>query len=428
MFKRIVITLVVRVIKILPDNIAVDFIKYLASVKEWLVINVISEMSRDEVKKKAHGYAMHCQIMRDEEVSIYEYKNLDSARYETICFPCVYGMSNGGEISLYKPDIVLYRFKNSIFHPLSDIIRVGDKAYWDKSYYPQFKQTIPIDIDLIAYNYKYDYVLIKKYDEYKKIKIGFSLAGVHVNSWGHFIGKFLPKIIALDSIKDNGVVVILPNHVDSHIKIFVKACLSSYNNIELEIVDSNVPVLCDILYYCSSPSYIADHATYIHPSSIHISRFAIEAIYRLSKMVSSGEKKRQTKKVFIARDTQRNVTNYDEIMQYFRGLGFQVVCPHLMSFNDKIELFAGVTHICGPGSSGILNIIFCHNKVKVLELSNMPRTIDLYRSAFQVEPFCHSFYLVTGEDEMPYGIHSSYSIPLEKIKRFISESDYLSAL
>lgn len=377
-----------------------------------------SETKLDLCDAKEYGYL---SLEYLESVKLF---TVAKKRMEELMLPVVFGLSDGGSYSASFDEISVYMFRDAEFYPYSDFIRVGDKVFWDKASKPQLSMIAPSDKDLISHTN--NRVLLKNGVAETHIKCGFALTGVHVNSWGHFIGNFLPKIAALESISESELQVLLPSNVDSHIQEVVEYCVRQHGSFKIIFVPPEKKIRCEKLFYCSSPSFIADHALFMHLSFVNISRFSKSKVYEYAKSLKKDRVVGHRKKLFIARNSSRNIKNYQEIETFFSGLGFYIVQPHLLSLDDKISLFSGATHIAGPGSSGFLNMIFCQSGARALVFNNFSRTLDLYDDLLRDQSlFAHDVTVLIGVDTLPGNIHSEFTIDIDTIKNCIDKIGFL---
>jgi len=82
------------------------------------------------------------------------------------------------------------------------------------------------------------------------------------------------------------------------------------------------------------------------------------------------------KKIYITRDdvlmrgvlSSRSPSNEDEVREFLKTQGFDVVCLTGMSVQDQANLFNRAKVIIGPHGAGFANIIFCQKGAKLLEL------------------------------------------------------------
>ncbi len=365
-------------------------------------------------------------LLTPQEEQTFKHKILDPECFEVMRLPVVHGLSKGGSLSLYKKEITLFRFDNAIFHPFSDVIRINDRAYWDKLSRPQLAKTIFQDKDIVRLDVESNKIFLKSYPVGTKIDVGFGLCGVHVTSWGHFIGNFLPKIVALESIKDeSNIKIIVPDTVDDHIRELVTRSLKLIGDFEVVYVKNNLLVECRKIYYCNAPSFIADHAAYITSADTQITTYSVDAIRKFVDNIVRTIDPGTTRRLYIGRRGIRNLINAKEVEDYFVAKGFTIVFPHLLSFDDKVELFSNASHVCGPGSSGFQNIVFCKPGTKILTFTNYACGQDAYSFAFGARDFELSICILTGVGPKSGSPHDSYTISLDKIRDCLRDTKFL---
>lgn len=356
-------------------------------------------------------------IFKPEESAVYNSEILKDSCFESIHMPKVWGVSKGGSISVYERAVVLYKFCNAEITPISDFIRVGDAVYWDKSHRFQLVKTLVQDQDLVYYDKEAGYVFLVNTIKKVRLDIGFSMCGVHMTSWGHFVGNFLPKLASLTNIHNcEDVTIILPKSVDAHIKEMVTITAQNYGVNKIIFIEDSEAVVCKQLYYCSGPSFVVDHADYIQPYDQHLSDWALSKIRVITAIPPfHSEVSNTSSKLFIGRRGYRMLKNWEEVEQYFIQNGFEVIFPHQLSLMDKISKFSNATHICGPWSSGFANVIFCKPGTKILAFCNIARIMESFLSDIADGEFNFDATLLIGDEDLPAGPHQAYSIPLEKI-------------
>lgn len=73
------------------------------------------------------------------------------------------------------------------------------------------------------------------------------------------------------------------------------------------------------------------------------------------------------KKIVIVRKNNRSIP--ENIMLFLLKNGYTPVELEDMSVQDQVNLFAGITHVVGVQGAGFVNLIYCSQGVKSLELS-----------------------------------------------------------
>ena len=174
-------------------------------------------------------------------------------------------------------------------------------------------------------------------------------------------------------------------------------------------------------------SYLSDHVGYISPADSIIPKLITDSIkknlidhYSNIDIIKNEKKNNNEEKLYIARGGQRNIINSIEIEKYFVEKGYLVISPHKVTLYEKIRLFRNASIIVGPMSSGFTNTIFCKKGTKVLMFSNFQRIFEPYWGYF-AKGFDIDITAVTGNDISPNDPHSSYTVPLGKIKSACDE-------
>ena len=87
--------------------------------------------------------------------------------------------------------------------------------------------------------------------------------------------------------------------------------------------------------------------------------------------VEAHPKTRPHSKVYISRRMAlgRQVINERELEQSLTRLGFRIAVTETMSYAEEVRLFSEAEIIVGAGGSGLSNVIFCRDKVKVVEIA-----------------------------------------------------------
>ena len=134
-------------------------------------------------------------------------------------------------------------------------------------------------------------------------------------------------------------------------------------------------------------------------------------------------KKNKFEKIFLGRSPKytkntRTLINYDEVHNYFLSLGFIDVEGSILSLEEKAEIFYHAKEIVALHGSATMNFLFC-NQAKCMVLGNYRFATDPVTYPFIREKIL-SYVYVTGQDENSE-YHSSYYIPLEKIKKVYQE-------
>lgn len=349
-------------------------------------------------------------------------KTIKEDGIEKATFMKVYDLVVSGELYFKSPQINLMKYENSEIFPSSDFILCQNGVIWEKFHTPQFTKIIPRDNNLLKV--EDNQIFIKKPKRYIKVKVGYSMCGVHSNVWSHFLVQYLPKLYLIpDIIKTTGQkpTIILPKYSDPHIHEIVYTYLKKID--VLDIVELNIgeSAVCETLYHVRNTAWVSDHVEYISPADSIIPKFVAESLkknliadFDFMDEEKSRQSNMRTDKIYIGRTGGRNMLNSVEVQEYFVQKGFVVVEPHKLALQEKIKLFKNAAVIVGPLSGGFTNVVFCKQGTKVIEFTNFQRIFEPY-GGFLADNFGVDFMTITGVDEYPNEPHSSYTVPLSKI-------------
>lgn len=80
--------------------------------------------------------------------------------------------------------------------------------------------------------------------------------------------------------------------------------------------------------------------------------------------------RRPARKLLVSReDSQwRRIGNHDEVANFLKPLGFDVIVPGLLPFAEQVAAFRDATHIVAPHGAGLANMLFCAPGTQVLEV------------------------------------------------------------
>jgi hypothetical protein len=346
------------------------------------------------------------------------------ASIETTYVTKVYNFTPNGSIDYFYPQISVRKYTNAKIFGDSDFIVLNEGAIWTKFFTYQWTKLIPLDESLL----KVDNGII--FFKHRKIKYVvdhcISLCGVHCDIWAHFLLQYLPKIYEVKNILskiNQCLTIILPVYKDDHVRFIVYDYLSKIENIKIIEIDKDVSIFCNNFYFIDNASFLADNGTYSNPSDVIIPLITMEnlRINLIEKYIYQFGiiQKKPFRKIFIGRKGNRSMINNEEIEFYFKNQNYEIIYPHLLSFEQKVQIFYESSIIVGPGSSGFLNLIFCQPHTKILLFTNYQRISDNGLSSLATY-FKINLLTVIGKDK-DNSIHSSYSIPLETIKSALEE-------
>lgn len=111
------------------------------------------------------------------------------------------------------------------------------------------------------------------------------------------------------------------------------------------------------------------------------------------------------KLVFITRKNAfqgRRLDNEESIIKLIKNYGFEIFELEVLSFREQVELFSKASVVLAPHGAGLTNMLFCHPKVKIIELFNPNYMQNVYMILASLMNF--DYYYLTGE-----GYNKSYN-------------------
>lgn len=196
---------------------------------------------------------------------------------------------------------------------------------------------------------------------------------------------------------------------DSHIIRMIEDAINIYPSMELVFVPVNVEVHARSLFYVVNDSYIADEAAIQSITHVRLSDSTVDYILNFYNTNYKHISKNFSRRLFIGRTGSRSISNYDEVLNLFNLFGFEEVFPHLLTFDEKIQVFSEAEFISGPLSSGFANVLFAPNVKSVLTLTNCTRHFDSYISKLSHTMNFRSVHYL-GRQLNPFFVDSEFEI------------------
>ena len=338
-------------------------------------------------------------------------------------YPPLYGHTKEKYMDILTPSQYAILIPNASINADSDVVITSDGVYWDKYNEEEFMTfAMPSDCNLI--HYTNDSVWLKPTINKEYIKgTSLSLLGVWSYHWCHFFLQFASKLFYAgeNGLLNQEVTVIVNERADANIIQLVNDYLKSFPSAKMVMAKRNTEIICEnvICIPTAFPNFNVgrfrlDYPYIIPQHSIdRISKYAVDPYIKETK-----GKPARFEKIFLTRksssNSARNLTNYDEIHDYFKSLGFVDIEGAGMDLYEKADVFYHAKEIVGPHGASWQNLMFC-NGARCLVFTNY-RFVDDTCGYTQVRDKIHSWLNVAGQDENDQ-YHSNYYIPLEKIKK-----------
>lgn len=89
-----------------------------------------------------------------------------------------------------------------------------------------------------------------------------------------------------------------------------------------------------------------------------------------------------SRKTFTSKGGYRGLVNEDELIASMTMLGFKVVEPELLKFEDQIRIFASADVVVGLAGAAMFNTIFCKPGTSVLSIESTTRFVMKHANLF----------------------------------------------
>lgn len=375
----------------------------------------------DKVQFKI-GRFKKSRIVRPETEGVKVY-TVKEPTIEQVPINKVYGFIKDGSFSVEYPEINLWKFKNATVVGRTDFVFLeSGNVYWKKYFAYNYSKNFPLD--KLYYCEKDGFVYTRKSKGSLHVEKAFSLLGVHAQIWSHSLSEYFTKISVIDkALVDckTKITVLVPNYTDQQLKQIMYAALEEFKNIEVLVVYDEIAVTADVLYYMDRPTTFTDHEFSVSIGDDVQPKVVADIIKEklVKPTLSKIDCTRKPIKLYLPRrGFGRNVTNFQELEDYFKSEGFVFMEePHKMSLEEKVAMFNSAEVIVGPFGSAFSNIIFCKPNTKMLLFSNFSRHYEAWLCMHQ-KYFDLKLLWVTGFDDKTARnlSHCSYYVPIEKVK------------
>lgn len=350
-------------------------------------------------------------------------RTIQGRTWNTMYTPEIFELSKERTITAIYPELEFYRIPNAVISLESDVIRTNDTAWWDKYNDEDFVSLAqPRDKNVVRFDKSSIIVSRKLRKEYIHGNV-ISLIGVFSSAWSHFLFEFVCKLyFAGESGLLNQKVTLLTNEYhDENIEYILSNYLKDYPLVNRIILKKNKDYYCDTLFAmrCTGTNY--NEAKVFWDYRLIIPKIVIDRLHQyVSNPLISKVKDNQSKykKLFLARHSNRKLTNNNEVEAYFKEQGFFFVEGFELSIEEKVDLFYHADIIVGLHSSAWQNIIFCNNAKCLMFVNNRyaPEMLFYTMAKDNVSKWLN----VCGQD-VNDDRRSDYYIPLDKIKRAYSQ-------
>ena len=267
----------------------------------------------------------------------------------------------------------------------SDIIQFANGGLWYelRDFYHSVHKKSNCSDGIVLTHDEPKWYEIKSYRKVQYLENGFFLSGIFSGNYYHFLISILPRLQYIDSIPSD--VPLLVDKCVERISTF-KQALAYCNNEHRPIIilDDNIRYVVTNLYLvtiqaAAQPNYgIGQLLSY---DDDLYSREALKFV-RDAALRHLHTNTNLPKRVFISRKNASGLRKFNEreCIEALKPLGFEVIYPENLSFDDQVSLFNQADCIVGGSGAAFTNILFSSNKVKYIILEGYRSGISIFSS------------------------------------------------
>lgn len=247
-----------------------------------------------------------------------------------------------------------------------------------------------------------------------------SLLGATACNYAHWLTEVLPKATLWTRMGDGPCVPLL---VDAglHANIMRSLELVLSDDQKVVLVPKGQAVQVECLHHISSPGYIPfeprhglqrSHGTFSAPAL----RMTVETI---KARLGLRDDEPQDQVLFIRRNSgARNVLNQAELDAWVADIGWQVVAPEKLTFDEQVRLFHRAAMVVGPTGAAMANLIFARPGCRMgIMMSTHPATPYFYwHNLADSLGVSVEYILCEPEAGWPHGVHSNFTVPVEAMR------------
>lgn len=183
----------------------------------------------------------------------------------------------------------------------------------------------------------------------------------------HFLANYFAMFAFLpQAIHENRCSVAIRNGIPPPVITTLHALLPSISDgcpADMSTLEPGVYALDDVIFPTIPATEMACAA---------VNRWLIPFVLKKHRL-TDPQRERGPLKLFIRREganTGRNLTNQDEVENWFVARGYSVVNPGALAFDEQVILFTRASHIAGVEGAALANLLFAINARHILMIAS----------------------------------------------------------
>ena len=320
------------------------------------------------------------------------------------------------------PAQYIYGIQDAMVAQDSDVVITPQGVWWDKYNDGDFVTcALPYDTNVYSFNRETIRVAKGKHIVHLQGKV-LSIVGVFSFAWSHFLFQFLGKLFYAGEagLLDNEITLLTNDFNDPHIEQILNDYLRKYPHVKIVRTVPNVYYQCEYLVCMPSLTsnynevrYYLDY-DFIKPKGM-IDLLEKYVVDPLVERIKNNPVKHP--KLFLDRSSNRTLNNREEVVAYFKSIGFYFADYSKLSLEEKVDLFYHAEVIVGMHGSAWQNLIFANGAKCLMFTNNRFSTEQIFYT--MAKEHISDWLNVTGYDNDATR-RSNYTISLDKIKEAYS--------
>jgi hypothetical protein len=191
-----------------------------------------------------------------------------------------------------------------------------------------------------------------------------ALLGQANNNYGHWHMDVLPSLALLQELGIDKRVTLLTSELKSYRRRSLELLSVDFDRVRVIPGETlvNQHVFCERLLFPSPLSVNYGHVPFWQQ---HVYDRVLKALWR-----QHGILHQSPKRIYVDRsnDKKRRCLNEPELTKRLQAIGFQVVRPAELSYDEQVLMFANADVIVGCMGAGLVNVVFARRGAVIIEL------------------------------------------------------------
>jgi capsular polysaccharide biosynthesis protein len=116
----------------------------------------------------------------------------------------------------------------------------------------------------------------------------------------------------------------------------------------------------------------------------------------------------------LSRPWYRAMQNEQEVEQRMLRRGFEIVHPETLSLKAQARIFSTASHVIGPSGSGMFNVMFAHDRLRVVDIETFHVTVRQHAKLYASLGADYAFlFSPLDEDDKRAPEHRRWTLPLD---------------